>query len=114
MRTQLVGLIQPGFVTATGHRHLRDLPRYLTGIARRLERLPGNAARDREWMDQVAQVQAEYADAVAQHRGHPELAEVRWMIEELRISLFAQELRTAYPVSAVRIYRILDAIPHAR
>jgi ATP-dependent helicase HrpA len=109
MRAQLVALIQPGFVTATGPRHLRDLPRYLQGIGRRLERLPGNATRDRDWMDEVAQVQAEYAQVRAELPDDPEIAEVRWMIEELRISLFAQELRTPYPISPKRIYKVLDA-----
>jgi ATP-dependent helicase HrpA len=109
MRAQLVALIQPGFVTATGDRHLRDLPRYLLGIGRRLERLPGNPARDRDWMDEVAQVQAEYTQVRAELPNDPEIAELRWMIEELRISLFAQELRTPYPISAKRIYKVIDA-----
>ena len=62
---QLVALIQPGFVTAAGWRHLRDLPRYLAGIGRRLEKLAANPARDRQWMDEVAQVRAEYDDLLA-------------------------------------------------
>jgi ATP-dependent helicase HrpA len=112
MRVQLVGLIQPGFVTRTGLDHLADLPRYLRGIERRLERLPANAARDRDWMERVAEVRAEYDAAVAalppRRRDDRDVREVRWMIEELRISFFAQELRTPYPISEVRIYRVLD------
>jgi ATP-dependent helicase HrpA len=114
MRVQLVGLIQPGFVIASGPRHLADLPRYLTAMARRLDRLPGNADRDREWMQQVDEVRSEYADQLAalppQRRDDPDVREIRWMIEEFRVSLFAQELRTRYPVSAVRIYRALDTL----
>ncbi|HEX6872597.1 MAG TPA: ATP-dependent RNA helicase HrpA, partial [Micromonosporaceae bacterium] len=114
MRAQLVALIRPGFVTATGPRHLSDLPRYLTAIGRRLAKLPANPARDRDWMDEVHQVQREYDEVLAtlapSRRDDPDVREIRWMIEELRVSLFAQDLRTAYPVSAVRIYRALDAL----
>jgi len=114
MRAQLVALIAPGFVSGAGWRHLRDLPRYLAGIGRRLERLPANPARDRDWMDEVAEVRAEYDDLLATlppgRRDDADVREVRWMLEELRISLFAQELRTAYPISAVRVYRILDRL----
>jgi ATP-dependent RNA helicase HrpA len=114
MRAQLFALIKPGFVTATGPAHLDDLPRYLRGIGRRLERLPGNPARDRDWLEQVREVRGEYDDVLAAlppiRRDDPDVREIRWMIEELRISLFAQELRTPYPVSAVRIYRAIDAL----
>jgi ATP-dependent helicase HrpA len=114
MRAQLVALIQPGFVTATGTRHLTDLPRYLKAIARRLEKLPGNPARDQEWMDQIAEVRAEYDDLLASlpphRRGEDAVREIRWMIEEFRVSLFAQELRAAYPVSEVRLLRAMDQL----
>jgi ATP-dependent helicase HrpA len=114
MRSQLVALIQPGFVTAAGVRHLPDLPRYLNGIGIRLERLAANSARDREWLGVVRAVQAEYDDLLASlplhRRESDEVREVRWMIEELRVGLFAQPLRTAYPVSEVRLYRTLDAL----
>jgi len=114
MRAQLFALIKPGFVTATGLPHLSDVPRYLRGIGRRLEKMPANPARDRAWMDQVHEVRAEYEDllgSLAPHRRDaPDVVEIRWMIEELRISLFAQELRTPYPVSAVRLYRAMDAL----
>jgi ATP-dependent helicase HrpA len=117
MRAQLVALVQPGFVTAAGWRHLRDVPRYLAGIGRRLEKLAANPARDGQWMDDVAQVRAEYDDLLAAlppgRREDADVREVRWMLEELRISLFAQELRTAYPVSPVRIYRVLDGLRDA-
>ncbi len=114
MRAQLFALIKPGFVTATGLSHLGDLPRYLRGIARRLEKLSTNPARDRAWMDQVHQAWAEYDDLLGSLPPHqrevPAVVEIRWMLEELRISLFAQELRTPYPVSEVRLYRAMDAL----
>jgi len=114
MRTQLFALIRPGFVTATGVARLADLPRYLRGIGVRLSRLPGNVERDRAWMEQVHEVRDEYESVLASlpphRRDAPEVVAIRWMIEELRISLFAQQLRTPYPISAVRIYRALDAL----
>jgi ATP-dependent helicase HrpA len=114
MRSHLVSLMQPGFVTATGVRHLPDLPRYLSAIGVRLERLPANPARDREWMATVHAVRAEYDDLLASlplhRRGSDEVREVRWMIEELRVSLFAQPTRTPFPVSEVRLYRTLDSL----
>ncbi|HEY7224035.1 MAG TPA: ATP-dependent RNA helicase HrpA [Micromonosporaceae bacterium] len=114
MREHLVALIRPGFVTTTGVARLADLPRYLRGIGMRLSRLPGNPSRDRAWMQDVHDVRAEYDDLLATmpayRREAPDVVEVRWMIEELRISLFAQELRTPYPVSPVRIYRFIDAL----
>jgi ATP-dependent helicase HrpA len=117
MRAQLVALIQPGFVTAAGWRHLRDLPRYLAGIGRRLEKLAANPARDRQWLEEVAQVRAEYDDLLVAlppgRREDTDVREVRWMLEELRVSLFAQPLRTPYPVSAVRIFRVLDDLREA-
>jgi ATP-dependent helicase HrpA len=114
MRSQLVALMQPGFVTATGVRHLGDLPRFLAALGIRLDRLAANPARDREWMAQVQAVRGEYDDLLASlplhRRESDEVREVRWMIEELRVSLFAHPLRTAYPVSEVRLYRTLDAL----
>ncbi|HLT10197.1 MAG TPA: ATP-dependent RNA helicase HrpA [Micromonosporaceae bacterium] len=114
MRTQMFELIRPGFVVAAGLDHLPDLPRYLRAIARRLAKLPADPARDAARMEEVADVQAEYEDVLAalppQRRDDPDVREIRWMIEEFRVSLFAQDLRTRYPVSATRIRRALDAL----
>jgi ATP-dependent helicase HrpA len=108
MKGQLAGLVHAGFVTETGARRLAELPRYLAGIERRLDKAPGDANRDRALMWQVEQAQAALADA-QRHRpaGDPALRDVRWMIEELRVSLFAQTLGTAQPVSLQRILRAL-------
>jgi ATP-dependent helicase HrpA len=110
MKSQLAGLVHPGFVTETGACRLAELPRYLAGIERRVDRLPGDINRDRALMWQVEQARAALADA-EKHRpaGDPALREVRWMIEELRVSLFAQTLGTAQPVSLQRILRALAA-----
>ena len=114
IRTQLAGLVYPGFVTATGTDRLNDLVRYLRAIERRLERLPLDPARDRAQMAIVTTVQDEYAQwltelpAGAEH--WPEVRAVRWMIEELRVNLFAQALGTPYPISEKRIYRAMDDV----
>ncbi|HET9187422.1 MAG TPA: ATP-dependent RNA helicase HrpA [Acidothermaceae bacterium] len=108
MRGQLAGLVHRGFATQTGAARLPDLPRYLTAISRRLERLPGDVNRDRARMWEVEQAQ-ELLEA-ARGRGDVEaatLADARWLIEELRVSLFAQALGTAQPVSLQRIARLL-------
>jgi ATP-dependent helicase HrpA len=112
VRTQVTGLIYPGFVTATGVAHLVDLTRYLRAIERRLERAALDPARDRAQMATVAGVRQEYADWLTElPAGASDWAgvrAVRWMIEELRVNLFAQALGTPYPVSEKRIYRAMD------
>src|SRR5690606_3381842 len=93
---------------------LGDLARYLTAIGRRLERLPHAPAADRERMERVAAVQAEYDDlrrALAPGRAAAtDVQDIARMIEELRVSLWAQQLGTARPVSEQRIYRAIDAV----
>ena len=110
MRAQLKALVYRGFVTTAGANRLPDLVRYLHGIARRLEKLPERPDRDADWMHSVHNVQREYAklrDRVPPGEG---LRDIRWMIEELRISYFAQTLGTPYPVSEKRIQRAMEAL----
>ncbi|WP_305784263.1 ATP-dependent RNA helicase HrpA [Symbioplanes lichenis] len=115
IRAQLKGLVYAGFVTETGWKQLHHLPRYLKGIAYRLDRLGGNLGRDRQLMAQLQEIEQEYKELRAeQARGGPAeegLREVRWMIEELRINFFAQSLGTAYPVSDKRIFKAMDQLP---
>ncbi|GAB3443730.1 ATP-dependent RNA helicase HrpA [Actinophytocola sediminis] len=107
MRAQVAGLVFDGFVTATGVARLSDVERYLRGVLRRLAKLPERPDRDLEWTYVVQDAAAAYAEV----RGRPgDDGRVRWMIEELRIGLFAQTLGTAYPVSEKRIYRAIDDI----
>jgi ATP-dependent helicase HrpA len=108
VRAQLSRLIFPGFVTAAGARRLPDVLRYLRAIDRRLERLPDDPYRDRERMQQIQQVEARYVRTRDAHPSNLKIREVRWMIEELRVSFFAQQLGTAYPVSEKRILKALD------
>ncbi|MFG1607607.1 ATP-dependent RNA helicase HrpA [Actinoplanes sp. NPDC049265] len=107
IRQQLTGLVHPGFVTETGWRQLHHLPRYLKAISHRLDRLGGTVARDRQLMAQVQEIEREFRE-LQPSEGR---TEIRWMIEELRVGLFAQALGTAYPVSDKRIYKAIDALP---
>jgi ATP-dependent helicase HrpA len=114
IRAQLARLIPPGFVVATGAAHLADLTRYLTAIARRLERLPHGVGADRDRMERVAAVQNAYDEllrALSPARAAaPAVVDIARMIEELRVSLWAQQLGTPRPVSEQRIYRAMDAL----
>lgn len=112
IKSQLEQLVYPGFVARTGYAQLSQLPRYLTAIERRLERLPGNVQRDGLNMAMIQRLEDDYDDAVAAllpgRKAGRELTQVRWMIEELRVSLFAVELGTLYSVSEKRIRTVLN------
>jgi ATP-dependent helicase HrpA len=97
-------------VTATGASRLPGLVRYLQGMVRRLEKLPERPDRDADWMRSVHQVQREYVALRDRVPPSEELRKIRWMIEELRISYFAQTLGTPYPVSEKRIWRAMDEL----
>jgi ATP-dependent helicase HrpA len=114
LRGQMTALLHRGFVATAGRRRLPDLVRYLRAMAYRLDKLPPNAARDELWMRQVAAVTAEYEQLRRQvpSTGAPDdpVARVRWMIEELRVSLFAQGVGTPRPVSEQRVYKVIDQL----
>ena len=109
---QLQALFHPGFVTATGWRRLPDVLRYLRAIRHRLDRLPRDPGRDRERMLAVQQAQRDYQRLLDElppgAEPGEELRAIRWMIEELRVSYFAQVLGTPYPVSDKRLRRAME------
>jgi ATP-dependent helicase HrpA len=113
MRGQLARLVHDGFVGEAGLRQLREYRRYLQALMVRRERLPDQVARDRQQMDQLAELQEAYLHRVAALApGVPpgaELRRVRWLLEEYRVSLWAQHLGTAVPVSDQRIRKALSA-----
>jgi ATP-dependent helicase HrpA len=111
IRQQLKGLVHAGFVTETGWRQLHHLPRYLRGIVYRLDRLGTTLGRDRQLMAQIHEIESEYRELRELGAPSEGLAEIRWMIEELRINFFAQSLGTAYPISDKRIYKAMDQLP---
>ncbi|WP_138734969.1 ATP-dependent RNA helicase HrpA [Modestobacter excelsi] len=114
LRRQMTGLLHRGFVADAGRRRLPDLVRYLTAMAYRLEKLPANAARDALWTAQVEAVTAEYEQLRARTpaTGAPDdpVARVRWMVEELRVGLFAQTVGTPRPISEQRVYKAIDQL----
>ncbi|MEV1052563.1 ATP-dependent RNA helicase HrpA [Streptomyces sp. NPDC049887] len=113
VREQLAWLVPAGFVTRTGLRRLPDLMRYLIAVDRRLQQMPTSVQRDTTRMEKVHEMQDEYAWLLEQlPKGRPvppEVRDIRWMIEELRVSYFAHALGTAYPVSDKRIVKAIDA-----
>jgi ATP-dependent helicase HrpA len=113
VRQQVAALVSPGFVTQHGAARLPDLLRYLVAADRRLTQMPNNAERDRTRMAKVKEMQDEYLWLLEQFpRGRPvpqAALEIRWMIEELRVSYFAHALGTAYSVSDKRIMKAVDA-----
>ena len=114
LRAQFAALIYPGFIAETGADRLPDVARYLQAIVRRLDKIPESAARDAERMAAVQRVTDAYRQAVADLppavRGGGDVKAVRWMIEELRVSLFAQTLGTPMPVSEKRIRTAIDRL----
>jgi ATP-dependent helicase HrpA len=114
VRAQFRRLLPTGFVTAAGRDRLPDLVRYVTAIGRRLERLARDVDTDRARMARVRTVSAAYDDLLrALPPGRavaPDVQAIGWQIEELRVSLWAQQLGTARPVSEPRIFRAIDAI----
>lgn len=114
VRKQLDALVKPGFVTAAGLRRLPDLMRYLIAVDRRLQQMPTNVQRDTTRMEKVHEMQDEYAWLLEQMpQGRPvpqQVLDVRWMLEELRVSYFAHALGTAYPISDKRIVKTIDSL----
>jgi ATP-dependent helicase HrpA len=114
MKAQLARLVHPGFLSEAGPEQLRRYPTYLRAMTLRREALDqGGAAvqRDRQLMDRIAPLQDAYLHQVAAlPAGRPpgeRLRRARWMLEELRVSLWAQQLGTAHPVSEERVRKAL-------
>ncbi|MGH3308481.1 MAG: DUF3418 domain-containing protein, partial [Nocardioides sp.] len=113
MKGQLARLVHRGFLGEAGAAQLRRYPTYLAALDQRRSQLDSQVARDRQLMDRIAELQEAYLHQVAAlPAGRPpdvHLRLVRWMLEEYRVSLWAQQLGTAYPVSDQRIRKALAA-----
>jgi ATP-dependent helicase HrpA len=108
---QLAHLMPPDFIARTPEPWLAQLPRYLKAIARRLERLPGHERRDTELALRIAPFAAAWRKlAHSAERAPPAAQHFRWMLEEFRVSLFAQDLGTRMPVSEKRLAAELAAL----
>ncbi len=103
VRAQLEALVGAGFVTRAGADRLPDLRRYVRAMKRRLDQVGADPERDRVRMREVQEL-----SAAAQKAPQPVAETARWLIEELRVSLFAQSLGTRQPVSVQRLWRLLD------
>jgi ATP-dependent helicase HrpA len=112
MQSQLDALIGKRFIVDTPYAQLVHFPRYLKGIALRIDKLRADAARDARQFAEFLPLLQQYQRAQSQRGGvfDPRLAEFRWLLEELRISLFAQELRTPMPVSVKRLYKVWESM----
>ena len=111
VKRQLAGLVFPGFVSRIGLTRLAHLLRYLQGALLRLQGLADNPGRDRQRMTEFERAAAAYAEAGGTiplaPDASPNLTRARWLLEEYRVSLFAQQLGTAEPVSLPRIMKAL-------
>ncbi|MFF0487886.1 ATP-dependent RNA helicase HrpA [Nocardia sp. NPDC004068] len=111
---QLDELVFPGFIAEFGSARLRELPRYLHAATVRLQALPSSATRDHQAMLELDRVHAAYQRLLdslpPSRRAARDVTEIWWMIEELRVGLFAQQLGTPYPVSAKRIEKAIAAV----
>ncbi len=111
IKNQLESIVFKGFITKAGYQRLDDIARYLTAMLRRLEKLQIDPNQDRLKMLEVEKVQKALDSIVAQQpKGQPlnkALQQGYWMIEELRVSLFAQNLKTPFPISAKRVLNYL-------
>lgn len=114
IQDQLDNLVYAGFVSAFGEQRLADIIRYLKAMQRRLDKLPVDPNKDRVMTLTLTQLEAQYKKVAnafksKNKRVPEEVAEIRWMIEELRVSFFAQTLGTKYPISEKRVKQALEA-----
>jgi len=110
LRDQLAELLSPGFVRDTSRARLAHFPRYLRAMKLRAERLRQDPARDQARMLGVQLYWREYLKLRATRGDAAALEELRWLVEELRVSTFAQELRTAETVSPKRLAKLVEGL----
>ncbi|HEX3894728.1 MAG TPA: ATP-dependent RNA helicase HrpA [Rudaea sp.] len=114
LREQLDALIHPGFVREIPRERLAQFPRYLKAMRLRAERLRQDATRDQARMLTVRGYWRDYLKLKAERGEDDALSELRWLIEEMRVSLFAQELKTAETVSPKRLGKLIETLRTAR
>lgn len=110
----LSSLVYAGFIRATPWERWQHVPRYLRAIIKRFDKLPAAGERDPRFTSVIQSFEKRYQERLVKHRKagvhDPALIEFRWHLEELRVSLFAQELKTPYPVSAKRLEKFWEAV----
>ncbi|WP_371875559.1 ATP-dependent RNA helicase HrpA [Duganella aceris] len=114
MQSQLQGLVNKRFLSENEYSQLSHFPRYLKAMNVRIEKLRGDPSRDAklmaEWQQAALLYQRLIKDKSAGKNTDPKMVEFRWMLEELRVSLFAQELRTPMPVSVKRLQKVWESM----
>ncbi|HZZ41329.1 MAG TPA: DUF3418 domain-containing protein [Tepidisphaeraceae bacterium] len=110
MRTHLSSLIHTGFLSQSPWSHLHHYPRYLKALSQRLQKLlNAGLSRDQASLHILYPLQRQYRDRLASHKAQgitdPALTDYRWLLEELRVSLFAQSLRTPVPISQQKVQK---------
>ena len=114
LNDQLNNLVYPGFLSHTPWQRLSHVPRYLKGMLLRIEKFPANPERDLRNSMEIAALWQQYCQRLEKHQKtavvDKNLHEFRWQVEELRISLFAQELKTPYPVSVKRLQKLWESV----
>jgi ATP-dependent helicase HrpA len=114
LKRQLGALVFPGFLEQVPYERLQHYPRYLSAMQRRLEKLPQAPERDEQHTRELGRWWQQLQERINRNRkigvSEPALEEMRWMLEEQRVSLFAQELKTPYPVSYKRLARAWAAL----
>lgn len=112
LTTQLQRLIGKRFLIDTPYAQLAHFPRYLKAMAGRIDKLKADPTRDARAMSELGPLLQNWQRATSQRRdqGDARLEEFRWLLEELRVSLFAQELRTPMPVSVKRLHKVWEAL----
>ena len=107
-------LLSTGFLAGVPFERLKHYPRYIRAIAVRLDKIASNPERDADWQQQLARYWQTYQTKLVADRARgvrsPKLEEMRWMLEELRVSLWAQQFKTPYPVSFKRLEKFLAEI----
>ena len=114
IKRQLSNLVYKGFVADSGYKRLADVYRYLLAIEKRIEKLMGNVTKDRQSMNIIEEVENQYEKWVNSLpqivRSKDSVINIRWMIEELRVNLFAQQLGTPYPISPKRVKQQIELV----
>ncbi|NMM28873.1 MAG: ATP-dependent RNA helicase HrpA [Glaciimonas sp.] len=110
MQAQLQALIGKRFLADNAYAQLAHFPRYLKAINVRLDKLRADPARDAKLMAEWAAVATPWQRALKDRHADPKMTEFRWLLEELRVSLYAQELRTPMPVSSKRLQKVWDSM----
>lgn len=114
IKQQLSNLVYPGFVRETPAAWLKEMPRLLKAVELRLEKLPSQVQKDRVWSGELTTLWSQYQARLNKHgqegKRDPQLEAYRWLLEEYRVSLFAQQLGTKVPVSDKRLSKQWSAV----